>query len=67
MHSQSRVSARKKSLLWRILSNVFATQDVRMTGLYESWWFSHFLQEQDDGDLPYLGRLPGGEAEVENV
>ncbi len=23
------------SLLWRILSNVFATQDVRLTGLYE--------------------------------
>ncbi len=34
---------------------------------YASWWFSRFLEGQDDGDLPDLGRLPGGEAEVENV
>ncbi len=26
-----------------------------------------FLEGQDDGDLPDLGRLPGGEAEVENA
>ncbi len=25
------------------------------------------LEGQNDGDLPDLGRLPGGEAEVENI
>ncbi len=30
-------------------------------------WFSRFLEWQDDGDLPNLERLQGGEAEVENV
>ncbi len=49
---------------------MFATQDVRLTGIYEDMYpggFPDFLEGQDDRDLLDLGRLPGGEAEVENA
>ncbi len=45
------------SRFYWILPNVYATQEVGLTDLYASWWSSHFLEVQDDGDHPGLGRL----------
>ncbi len=47
--------------------SVLATRDVRLTGLYEDMHpgrFSAFLRGKM---MAGLGRLPGGEAEVENA